>query len=182
MKREIIYFEDVNEDHTLETLKIAEKRMQEAGIKKIVIASTTGQTAAKVMQYFEGKDVTLVVVPHQNGFSSETNRFPQDVKEQLLQKGHHVHIATMLFHTDLVYSSSIPSIIADFLYTVGNGFKVCIEIVLMAADGGYTEPGEQVIAIAGTAKNADTALLMTAADTRHLRQLQVREILCKPYH
>ncbi|HQM53768.1 MAG TPA: hypothetical protein PLI86_11705, partial [bacterium] len=61
------------------------------------------------------------------------------------------------------------------------GVKVCVEIVLMAADAGLAASGERVIAVAGTAHGADTALVMRAASSQNLRGLRVNELLCKPY-
>ena len=37
-----------------------------------------------------------------------------------------------------------------------------------------------MIAIAGTARGSDTALVMQAASSQHLKRLRVHEILCKP--
>ena len=182
MKREIVYFEEPKENNTLETFALAEQRMLESGIKKIVLASTTGRTALKAMEYFEGKDITLIVIPHQYGFSSEENLFSEDIVQTLREHGHSVHFGTMLFHSEKLYASSIPSIIANFLRCFSEGVKVCIEITLMAADGGLVKTGEKVIAIAGTGKNSDTALLMQASSTRHIEKLKVTEILCKPYN
>lgn len=79
------YYEKINENHTLETFDLAEKKLQETGIRKIVLASTTGRTALKAMEYFEGKGIQLIVIPHQYGFSSEENRFPRDTVETLIE-------------------------------------------------------------------------------------------------
>jgi len=182
MKKEITYFETIKENHTLETFEIVEQKLKETGIKKVVLASTTGNTALKAMEYFSGKGITLVVIPHQYGFSDEENRFPQSVVESLRNNGHEVHFGTMLFHTERLYESSIPNVIADFLRCFSEGVKVCIEITLMAADGGLVKNGESVIAVAGTGANSDTALVMQAATTRSLKKLRVNEILCKPYN
>jgi len=50
----------------------------------------------------------------------------------------------------------------------------------MAADAGLVAGGEKVMAIAGTGRGSDTALVMQAASTQHPRRLKVYEILCKP--
>ena len=176
------YYEKINENHTLETFDLAEKKLQETGIRKIVLASTTGRTALKAMEYFEGKGIQLIVIPHQYGFSSEENRFPKDTVETLIEHGHQVHFGTMLFHTEKIYASSVPTIIADFLRCFSEGVKVCFEITMMAADGGLVKNGESIISIAGTGTNSDTALLMQAANSRSLAKLRVNEIICKPYN
>jgi len=50
----------------------------------------------------------------------------------------------------------------------------------MATDAGLLVSGEKVIAIAGTASGSDTALVMQAASSQHLKRLRVNEIICKP--
>jgi Uncharacterized conserved protein len=180
MKKDVTYFEDVKQDNTLETFRIAEDYIKKSGICKLVLASTTGATARMAMEYFKNKGVQLIVIPHQFGFSHQENRFPQELVQELRENGHEVHFGTMLFHTEKLYASDIPTIIADFLRCFSEGVKVCYEITLMAADAGLLKLGEKVIAVAGTGKNSDTALVMQAATTRSLNKLRVNEILCKP--
>lgn len=50
----------------------------------------------------------------------------------------------------------------------------------MVTDAGLVASGEKVIAIAGTGRGSDTALVMQAASSQHLRRLRVNEIICKP--
>lgn len=57
---------------------------------------------------------------------------------------------------------------------------MCFEIVLMVTDAGLVSSGEKVIALAGTARGSDTALVMQAASSQHLKRPRVHEILCKP--
>ena len=45
---------------------------------------------------------------------------------------------------------------------------------------GHVKSGERIIAIAGTGRGSDTALVMQAASSQHLKKLRVNEILCKP--
>ena len=104
------------------------------------------------------------------------------MEEELKAAGHHVHYGTMLFHTDKLFESNVPTTVANFLRCFSEGYKVCYEIVLMATDAGLLQPGEQVIVIAGTALGADTSLIMQAASTQNLRKLRINEILCKPLY
>jgi hypothetical protein len=54
--------------------------------------------------------------------------------------------------------------------------SLCVQAVVLACDAGAVELGEHVIAM-----TSDTAILVQAAATRRmLRELVVREILCKP--
>ncbi len=180
LEKKIIYFEDTRGGHTAETLALVKERLQGSGIKKLVLASTTGATALAAMEYFRDPDVKLVVVPHQFDFFKKENTFPKDAVQKLRNAGHEVHFGTMLFHTEKLYDNHTPNIIANFLRCFCEGVKVRFEIVLMATDGGLADTGETVIAIAGTGRGADTALVMQAASTRNLAGLKVNEILCKP--
>ncbi len=180
METKITYFETVKADNTEATFSLARGRLRGSTIKKLVIASTTGATAEKAAQFFRDEGVKLIVVPHQFDFMRDTNLFPPDVAKKLRDMGHEVHFATMLFHTDGFYGSTRAALMANLLRCFSQGVKVCFEIVLMATDGGLVSVGEQVIAIAGTARGADTALVMQAASSQHLKKLRVNEILCKP--
>lgn len=50
----------------------------------------------------------------------------------------------------------------------------------MATDAGLLTGGEKVIAIAGTDRGSDTALVMQAASSQNIKRLRVNEIICKP--
>ena len=69
---------------------------------------------------------------------------------------------------------------AFLLRTFSQGMKVCVEMILMAVDGGCIASGEKVIAIAGTGRGADTAIVALAASSRDLPDLHITEIICKP--
>jgi len=130
--------------------------------------------------FFGENNIKLVVVPHQHDFHREKNAFPEELARSLRERGHHVHFATMLFHTDEFYGTGNATIMANLLRCFCQGVKVCFEIVLMATDAGLLAGGERVIAVAGTGRGADTALVMQAASTQHPWRLKVDEILCKP--
>jgi hypothetical protein len=86
----------------------------------------------------------------------------------------------MLFHTDNLYGSNTPTAMANLLRCFCQGVKVCFEIVLTATDAGLLTSGERVIAIAGTGRGSDTALLVQAASSQNIKKLRVNEIICKP--
>lgn len=180
IESKIIYFEKVQPENTEITFELVKERLRSSGINKLVLASTTGATARKAVEFFKDMDVKLVVVPHQFGFLRETNRFPQELVKSLRDAGHDVHFGTMLFHTEELYGSSTPTLMANLLRCFSQGIKVCFEIALMATDAGLLASGEKVIAIAGTGRGSDTALVMQAASSRNIKKLRVNEIICKP--
>jgi uncharacterized protein len=179
MERKITYFEDMGSQNTEATFELVKERLELSKVQKLVIASTSGQTARKALGFFDGMGVQLIIIPHQFGFRKE-NRFPQELVKELHEAGHRVHFGTMLFHTDGLYASNTPTLIANVLRCFSQGVKVCFEIVMMAADAGLLAEGETVIAIAGTGGGSDTAMLMRAASSQHMRKIRVHEIICKP--
>jgi hypothetical protein len=180
MESKIIYFEDGGAENTTATFKLVQERLAHTNIKKIVLASTIDATARKAMDFFKDRGIKLIVVPHQFDFHRDKNAFPPELAEELRDSGHEVHFGTMLFHTDDLYGSNNATTMANLLRCFCQGIKVCFEIVLMATDAGLLASGEKVIAIAGTGRGSDTALVMQAASTQHFRRLKVSEILCKP--
>jgi uncharacterized protein len=179
VEEKIVYFEEPGSGNTEETLRLAAERAKVRGIRKIVLASERGVTARLAAAVFVGTGVKLVVVPHQYGFK-ETQRFPLELITELEQQGHRVCFGTMLFHTDLFYGVGSPQAMATVLRTICQGMKVCVEIVLMAADGGHVGRGEEVIVVAGTGRGADTAVVAIASTSLRVHELHIREIICKP--
>jgi uncharacterized protein len=181
VERSIVYFERAGRANTNETLRLAAKEANERGIRKVVLASTTGDTARAAAELFSGTPIKLVVVPHQYGFT-QTQRFPPELVAELEEQGHRVHFGTMLFHTDAFYGGGAAEAMAMILRTICQGMKVCVETVLMAADAGLVARGEEVIAVSGTRRGADTAVVAIASTSAALQDLHVTEILCKPLH
>jgi hypothetical protein len=179
IEEKIVYFEKPGRRNTKKTLDLALERAKARGIGKIVLASTTGETALIAADHFNGTGVELVVVPHQYGFRAG-QRFPEALVADLAEKGHRVYFGTMLFHTDDFYGSRVPSMLAMLLRTFCQGMKVVQEILLMATNGGCVAAGEKVIVVAGTGRGADTAVVAIAAPSSRLHELHITEIICKP--
>ena len=176
----ITYFEEPGQKNTEKTLNLAMARAKARGIKKIVLASTRGDTARLAAQLFARTDIKIVVVPHQYGFIRGRQGFPPELISELEQQGHRVYFGTMLFHTDDLYGTRTPSVMAMLLRTICQGMKVVHEILLMATNGGCVTAGEKVIVITGTGRGADTAVVAIAAPSTKLYDLHITEIICKP--
>ncbi len=179
MEEKITYFDVPGRRNTEETLRLAREKAQQRGIRKVVLASTTGEVARLAAARFAGTGVRLIVVPHQHGFT-DTQRFPAELVAELETQGHHVHFGTMLFHTEGFYGVGAPETMAMLLRTICQGMKVCVEITLMAADAGLVARGEEVVVVTGTARGADTAVVALASTTQRLQDLHITQILCKP--
>lgn len=180
MEERIVYFEKPGEANTPEVLSLVNDRARERQITTVVLASTRGETARAAVEALEGTGIKLVVVPWQYGFG-EPHPFPRELVAELEKKGHKVHFGTMLFHTEDLYGTDTPKAMANLLRIFGQGTKVCVEIIMMACDGGCIEAGERIIAVAGSAFGADTAVVATASPSNKLTRLRIHEIICKPH-
>ena len=181
IEEKIVYFEEFGAANTETTLNLSIQRAKDRGIKKIVLASTRGDTAKVLAQNLAGTGIKMVVVPHQYGFGPEgRQRFSPELIADLHKQGHSVYFGTMLFHTDRFYGDNTPTIMANLLRTFCQGMKVAVEIVLMAANGGELAGGEKCVVITGTGRGADTAVVAIAATSTNLGELHITEIICKP--
>jgi len=181
MEEKIVYFEKPGAENTDTVIHLVQDCVTKKGIKKIVLASTRGNAARAFAKAFEGKDIQLIVVPWQYSFAGEDEQpFPQSLVKELQMNGHIVHFGTMLFHTDELYGVKSPQLIANTLRIIAQGFKVCVEILMMATDGGCVKKGEKVIVVAGSSHGSDTAVVATAAPSNRMNLLRIHEILCKP--
>jgi len=179
LEEKIVYFEKPGMENTETTLKLALERAKARGIRKIVLASTRGDTARQAVELLDGSGIKMVVVPHQYGFMAG-QRFPAELVAELAGKGHTVHFGTMLFHTENLYGMDTPRVMANLLRTFCQGMKVCVELIFMAVDGGCVESGEEVVVVTGTGRGADTAVVAIAAPSTKLPELHITEIICKP--
>jgi hypothetical protein len=73
-------------------------------------------------------------------------------------------------------------IIAQVLRLFGQGMKVVVEITAMAADAGVIPVDRDVIAIAGSGRGADTAVVIKPSYSHTFFDIFVREIISKPSH
>ena len=55
MENRIVYFEDIKAENTEITFGLVQERLNTLGIKKLVLASTTGATAKKAIDFFKEK-------------------------------------------------------------------------------------------------------------------------------
>jgi len=185
MEAKIAYFENEGSENTEQVLRIARQRAGELGIKTIVIASTTGDTAVKAMDAFSGFNV--IVVSHVTGFSEpNVQQFTEENRKVVESKGGVMLTTTHAFgglsramcnkHNMYV----LGEIVADTLRIFGAGMKVACEIALMAADSGLVRTDEDIVSIGGSSEGADTAIVLMPVNTHNFFDLKIKEVLCKP--
>lgn len=180
-----MYHEKSGIENTEKTLEVASQYAKKRDIKDIVIASTTGYTAEKVLEKYANEGLNIVVVTHNTGFSEEGHQeFSEDIRRRLIKSGIKVLTGTMVLRSlgtaiRELTGYSEQDLVANTLRMFSQGIKVCVEIVAMAADSGLI-PFSDVIAIAGTGRGADTACVIRANSSNRLFKIKVREIIIKP--
>jgi hypothetical protein len=179
-----MYFKTVGADNTDRTLALAAQRAQELGITELVVASSSGDTALRALELCPG--LNIICVSYHAGFREPFKlTISDETRVQLIQKGVRVVAAShALSGAERGLSQKLPGsypvlIVAETLRLFGQGVKVAVEVALMAADAGMLS-GKPVIAIGGTGKGADAALVLSPAHTNDLLKLRVHEIICKP--
>lgn len=184
-KKNILYFSTPGETNTDATLKIAKKRANELGIKDILVASTRGITALKTIDIFKGFNV--YVISHVTGWQQPgVQQLDKDISSKIKTKGGKIvtsaHIfsgvnTAILTEFDTMYPAGI---IERTLKLLGEGMKVVVEIAAMATDAGVIPPNKDVIAIAGSSRGADTAVVLKPVNSRRIFDTKIREIIAKP--
>lgn len=182
---ETTYLDAPGPQNTEQVFRLVKKYAQAEGIKDIVVASTTGGTGAKASQVFRG--FNLVVVTHHFGFSeSGTHELMEEHRREILENGAKILTAThALSGVERAIRKKFGTImslelIAHTLRLFGDGTKVCVEITVMAADAGLIPVDRNVIAMAGTSRGVDTALVIKPASSSRFFDLEVREVIAKP--
>ncbi len=181
---ETLYFEEAGKKNTTELLKRVKKYATEKGITSIIVASTTGETGARAVKMLKGFNV--VVVSHSYGFKEAGRSEMQgEFRKQIVLHGQlftGVHAFGSIEKAVRRKFGTIQpmELVANVLRLFGEGTKVAVEITLMAADAGLIPMDKDVIAVGGTGRGADTALLIRPAHTPSFFDLKIREIIAKP--
>ena len=185
MEGKIVYFSEPGSQNTDEVFRIARLRARELGIKSIIVASTTGDTAVKAMAVFKG--MRVVAVSHFTGMREpNTQEFTEENRQKVLSRGGVVLTTTHAFSglsramRKKFNMYLVEEVVANTLRIFGQGMKVACEITLMAADAGLVRTDEDIIAIGGTRRGADTAVVLHPVNSEDFFDLKVKEILCKP--
>lgn len=190
MERSILYFDDVGKQNTEDVVKVAAARAEELGIEYIVLSSTEGHTALKMAEAVKGKNVKVIAISHQYGLREDGKwEMDEDNLKKLQEMGVIVTTQSHMFSgveraiSNRLGGASRADVISDTLRAVfGKGFKVALEVVMMAADSGHIPVSKdtEIIAIGGTRQGADVALVVRPAHSQNFFNMQVREILAMP--
>ncbi|MBC7091885.1 MAG: hypothetical protein H5T50_08280 [Nitrososphaeria archaeon] len=166
------YFKEPGPENTDDVIEAVSKRLEEGDINTVVVASTSGRTGLKFVEALKGK-AKIVVVSHE--------KMEKEFKEKIIALG---GIAADETHLPL-HERGMDDVRNAF-YTLGQGFKVAIEVILIACDKKIIEPYKDVIGVAGSGEGSDTAIVARAITSKEIfskdtkKKLEVREIIAMP--
>ena len=188
----ITYFLQEGRANLPDCLKIAFQAAKQQSVSKIVIFTARGEGVQLALEDFcsleEYQNIQLVAVTFPQGkeFTSEGKplevRIPEET-DHLLRDNHIPIVRAHLpfdpiappFKDRGVLAQDL-SLVESALNIFGGSMSLCVQATVLACDAGAVALGEHVIAI-----TSDTAILVQATTTRRmLRELVIREILCKP--
>jgi len=165
------YFERPGSANTEAVIEAVSRRL-EGDIRSVVVASTSGRTGLKFAEKLHEKARVIVV---------SYEKIPPRIREGITGlRGVVVDDAGLPLHRRGMDG------IRNTLYVLGQGFKVAVEVILIAVDEGVLKTGQVVIGVGGTARGADTAIVAKASSSGEMlgseirRRLEVREIIAMP--
>lgn len=185
-----MYWEHCGKDNTKATIEQALARAGDLDIKYIVVASNTGWTVEEVLDraaVMEGNEIQLICVSHHVGFAGPgVDEMSTESRQRLQAQGIPVLTTTHLFAgVDRAVRNKFggvypAEIMAQTLRMLGQGVKVAVEVTGMALDAGHIPFGEDILAIAGSGRGADTAIVLRPAHSNNFFDTKIKEIICKP--
>lgn len=179
-----MYFDRPGKVNTQAVLKAARERGEAAGISELVLPTRSGDTAYAALKACPA--FRLVAVTYHWGWEAPFQPvMAPEVAADLRGRG--VHLVTGSHALSGIeravarkHSGVYPMLlIADTLRLMGQGTKVAVEATVMAADAGALS-GADVIALGGSSRGVDTALVVKPAHGADFFALKIREVVCKP--
>lgn len=178
------YFASPGSRNTEDCIDVVKREVVDNGYVNIIVASTSGDTGARLSDALKDVEANIYVVSYDDGVHKI--EMDPEKKQAIRDNGATIFRAPALspyinraFGTE--HEQANPSyFVWDTLAIFGQGIKVCCECVMAATDGGLIPEGMEVLAVAGTSSGADTVAVIRAAASRRFRELKVLEILAKP--
>jgi hypothetical protein len=180
-----VYYRRTGPMNTARTLELAGARARALRIRKILVATTSGATGVQAAKALAGLEV--IAVTHSTGFGEpDTQELSAENRAAIESAGATILTCQHAFGgvgravRKKLGTYQLEEIIAYSLRTFCEGIKVVAEMALMAADAGLVRTDEPVLAIAGTGRGADTAVILKPANAQTFFDLRFLEILCMP--
>lgn len=183
MRKDILYFANPGVENTDETLTAAVARAEELGLRYLVVASTTGDTAEKLRALVGDRPLQVVCVSYHAGMKGGDEVMSRERRAQLAGQGIEVVICShALSGLERSINNKFGTIgpvelMAHVLRRFGQGIKVAVEIAVMAADSAAIPTDQDVVSIGGSGKGSDAAVVLRPAHQNNFFDLQVREVI-----
>ena len=184
----MVLFEKPGAENTAATLELAVQAAKKASLD-IVVATTGGGNIPVLLDLAEKVGYTgkIVAVTHAFGSREKGKNILEPAKmQEFRDKGVIVVTAAHALSgaergLSKKFSGIYPvEIVANTLKMLGQGTKVCVEICAMAADAGLIMTGEPVVAVGGSGRGADTAMVLRPAVSSQILKTKIDRIICKP--
>ncbi|MBI5242249.1 MAG: hypothetical protein HY922_01040 [Elusimicrobia bacterium] len=184
----IAYLDKPGPSECSRCLEAAALRAAELKLSHAVVASASGRTALELARALRraGSRAKVVGVGYSADFAAKWGALePRFTKEAAKLGAVFITGAHAMGGINTAVekkSGGLPpnKLVAAVYYTLGQGFKVAVEVALMAADQGALPLGKEVLALGGTGEGADTALVLRPACSTDFFSLRIREIVCMP--
>jgi hypothetical protein len=194
VKRQVYYFDEPGEGNMQWVIEAVSQRLEAGGIRKVIVASTSGETAVEFARSLKGKAELICVseAPYRREWGEEWPCLKQEFRQELERLGVTIiDKVPYVFHSSVLEAARWPDafperLVKETLYSFGQGMKVAVEVALIGVSCGYVTPYEDVIGVGGSSKGADTAIILRATypaslfDKDPTKRLEVREIIAMP--
>lgn len=194
VKRQVYYFDEPGEENTQLVIEAVSQRLEAGGVNQVIVASTSGETAAKFARKLKGKAEIICVseAPYRRERGEEWPCLKQKLRRELERLGVAIiDRAPEIFHHSVLeaarWSDAFPErMVRETLYCFGQGMKVAVEVALIAVSCGYVPPYQDVIGVGGSGSGADTAIVLRATypaclfDKDPAKRLEIKEIIAMP--
>ena len=193
-KRQVYYFDEPGEGNTDLVVKAVSRRLEAGGVSEVIVASTSGETAVRFARALKGKARLLCVseAPYRREWGEKWPCLKAKFKKELKELGVDIiDEVPYVFHDSVLenarWSAIFPErLVKETLYCFGQGLKVAVEVALLAVSCGKVAPFRDVIAVGGSSKGADTAIVLRATypaclfDKDPAKRLEIREVIAMP--
>jgi hypothetical protein len=187
-EKTVIYLSKAGPKECPQCLAATVERARELKIRHAVAATTSGRTALELARAFmkAGVKCRVVGVGYAQNYADKWGHLdPKIVRQaarldvEFVRAGHAMGGINSAIH-DRFGTLSPNKIVANTYYTIGHGFKVAVEVALIAADACAVPRGKEILALGGAGKGADTSLVILSKSSAEFFDLRVREIVCMP--
>ncbi|MDA8442369.1 MAG: hypothetical protein M0Z55_08330 [Peptococcaceae bacterium] len=178
------YFLKSGPVNTAETVTLALARAAELQLKHLVVASNSGAS----VQLCLARGFDVVWVTHHVGFvAAGEDEAEPEVRASLTAQGVKILTTTHLMAgidraLRLKAGGIYPAeIVAHTLRMFGQGVKVAVECSVMALDAGLIPYGTPIMALGGSGRGLDSALVLRPHHSSQFFETKIMEICCKPH-